>query len=470
MNAIRPQDRTIVLRILFFLAFSARPLEIKEVAEFAILEEDTKEIHSEDRFDDLSDLGGLCTSFVDIRGSHITLAHKSIKDFLITQGTGETHEVTVANIHAFIERRCLTYLSILDHPDDSILKMPPGPEQSLRPAFRLHKLCREYPLADYACTAWSYHLERAGIPQEPDRGLRFSSLDCPEIPTIWESWLALQKADIWDNRIRLSIKICEALIRTEYVPDWAKGFWNWRRKLRIVASQPDSKSPSGYVAASSDQPSDLDDLTFLDFGHRLIKQGDSTFDAGSPDVSYHVVVAMIEVALQHPFYFMLSKKSMREDADTLELAKDHIELLHSLVMDVQRQMGPSYADIIRSVLNTIRSRPTLIYDFLPTHDRQHMYQYVVFSLRKIRDTGFRKAIRERVVDTRLKTKNIAGLDLNQIPFAPKGSQEMDFALSYEVSKFSNAAGDPFFDIVPVPEFSTFISGYRPLRLGGTWHP
>lgn len=64
-----------MLPIQHFLAFARRPLTLAEVAEFAILEENTAEVPADIRFEDFADILSLCGSFVSVQDEHILLAH-----------------------------------------------------------------------------------------------------------------------------------------------------------------------------------------------------------------------------------------------------------------------------------------------------------------------------------------------------------------------------------------------------------
>jgi hypothetical protein len=168
-----------VLRILFLLAFGRRPMTLPEVAEFAILEEGTTEISSDNRFEDFTDILSLCGSFVVIQDEHILLAHKSIRDFLIAQATGDDTETATREIHAFIEERCLAYLSMANLSTVAVTdRQDPDNE---KPIFmqRWEATQLQYPLADYACTMWSHHTEAAGM-TEKLRSYAFFSINRAE--------------------------------------------------------------------------------------------------------------------------------------------------------------------------------------------------------------------------------------------------------------------------------------------------
>jgi hypothetical protein len=110
LATIPSDDRTPVLRMLHFVALSARPVILDEFAEYAIGEEGLVLVTSEHRFADCHDVLQLCGNLVSVQDNILSLAHKSTKDFLLSADVPandyEDYEVEIGST-------CLTYLAFL---------------------------------------------------------------------------------------------------------------------------------------------------------------------------------------------------------------------------------------------------------------------------------------------------------------------------------------------------------------------
>lgn len=84
LATIPSDDRALVLRMLHFTALSARPITLDEVTEYAIVEEGSVLVTSEHHFGDCNDVLQLCRNLVSVQGNILDLAHKSVKDFLLS--------------------------------------------------------------------------------------------------------------------------------------------------------------------------------------------------------------------------------------------------------------------------------------------------------------------------------------------------------------------------------------------------
>jgi len=67
------------------VSYSARPVTVAEVAEFAILEDGMTNVQPEERFEDFTEILSLISSLINVQDGNLTLAHKSVQDFLVTR-------------------------------------------------------------------------------------------------------------------------------------------------------------------------------------------------------------------------------------------------------------------------------------------------------------------------------------------------------------------------------------------------
>jgi hypothetical protein len=72
--------------MLHFIALGARPITLDEVTEYAIVEDGLVLVTSEHRFADCNHVLQLCGNLVSVQDNILNLAHKSIKDFLLSAG------------------------------------------------------------------------------------------------------------------------------------------------------------------------------------------------------------------------------------------------------------------------------------------------------------------------------------------------------------------------------------------------
>jgi hypothetical protein len=94
---------------------------------------------------------------------------------------------------------------------------------------RLDGLRKSYPFLEYAAAMWPYHLRRRSR-QIVLHDLVRSSLNLLGQASLWQTWLILQPADIWDNQINLAVFLCDAVARSPDLPGWALEFRGVRQK------------------------------------------------------------------------------------------------------------------------------------------------------------------------------------------------------------------------------------------------
>ncbi len=160
-----------VHKILRWLTFSARPLELEELAEVVAIDfEETPKFDPERRFTDIQDILEPCSSLISTVGNtcripklvyldengvqqgtddesdpvYVRLAHFTVKEFLLSQrirqGTGRIYGLEEINSNRLIAEDCLAYLLHIT------------PLEPLDSAY-----IGSYPLAHYAASNWYEH-------------------------------------------------------------------------------------------------------------------------------------------------------------------------------------------------------------------------------------------------------------------------------------------------------------------------
>ena len=160
-----------ILRILQWLAFSARPLQLKELAEvIAIDVNETPRFDPERRLPNPRDILTICSSLITLtkNASHdldketstndsvetfdsegyVRLAHFSVKEYLVSDrinhGMAAHYAIREIQSHGNIAEDCIAYLLQFDEPDSLT-----------------YETLQLSPLADYAAKFWPIHTRHA---------------------------------------------------------------------------------------------------------------------------------------------------------------------------------------------------------------------------------------------------------------------------------------------------------------------
>ena len=163
---IPEEDRKETIRILQWLVYSARPLNIQEVSEIVAIDLDAQPQFSVDRrlFDPQSVLP-YCSTLVTLstwydksksrEAQELRLAHFSVEEYLISPQiqTGWVQQCDILEIpaNATIAKMCLVYLLQFD-----------------RLNFSSSEMRDEYPLAKYAAQFWPQHSRIAQLTDKID--------------------------------------------------------------------------------------------------------------------------------------------------------------------------------------------------------------------------------------------------------------------------------------------------------------
>jgi hypothetical protein len=190
-------DWQVVDRTLAFVCYSARPITVSEVAEFAILENNMTNITPEERFEDFTEILSLISSLINVQDGNLTLAHKSVQDFLATQQERDDfpfhhHQSNLLyqGADTYIAGRCLQYLAFPQQPVREIVEARNAKDPNTR---HLAKLLNDYPLLDYAASRWPHHVRTKELQQEAAIRMR-ATLPFTVTPNLWKAWLMLQRA------------------------------------------------------------------------------------------------------------------------------------------------------------------------------------------------------------------------------------------------------------------------------------
>ena len=168
-----------VLKILQWLTFSARPLQLKELAEIVAIDiDETPRFDPEIRWPEPREILMMCSSlitltpdfyhsidgesrcgfvdtspelFVDMERAsrtYVRLAHFSVKEYLVSDrikhGIAARYSIREIESHGVVAGDCIAYLLHFDKPD------------SLRP-----ETLKLFPLAEYAAEYWTDHARQA---------------------------------------------------------------------------------------------------------------------------------------------------------------------------------------------------------------------------------------------------------------------------------------------------------------------
>lgn len=241
-------EQSLAARILMFVCYSARPVTLAEVAEFAILEDGMTSIDPQDRLEDFAAIIAPLSSLLDIRGDVLALSHKSVQEYLVAghrrgllQVFAGSEDLFDANGGAdlYIALRCVQYLNIEQKPVRDLDR----PADASRPNARhLSELHGQYPLLEYAATRWAHHARRKEAQLLLYQRLN-ETLPVITHTNLWKAWIMLQPADIWENQLALCRVVAEASIRGWACPAWSVGFWKERHLYRISNQAHEDKPP-----------------------------------------------------------------------------------------------------------------------------------------------------------------------------------------------------------------------------------
>ena len=377
----------LVYRILLFVAFSGRPVTVAEAAEFAIIEGSRKQTNVDNRFEDPMSILTFLGTLVSTQDSILTLAHKSVKDFLESPRAQsgplqiglflERHNECALEPdmigHAadiFIARGCLGYLSIthLTARQMMLTGIMKDPNTSY-----LARLNKANPLLDYAARMWPLHL-REPLSQHNARHFLYDALQSNEQgqATLWQGWLFLQPADIWERQLWLAGFLCECFIRSSLLCGWANNFWYYRQTYRVI------NSPSPHVEAG--KPSEIESLPSKNTKAALGPVSRQYFD---------LAVLLLEVGLQRPLYNHYQLELSATSRNTFDA---YIKRLEHLSESTIPRMGERYHKAVYGCLQHIVFGEKEPLDARPMFEKQtDAMDTILQPLRSSAASGFRRS-------------------------------------------------------------------------------
>ena len=380
----------LVYGIVILVAFSGRAVTVTEAAEFAIIEDSPDIIQPSDRFEDPLSILPLVGTLITVQDSILTLAHKSVKDFLesprakwgplqIGRFLGTLNYSDDFNLAAdiFIARRCFKYLAV---PHTSARRSMMASDVRDPNLTYLAQLKQANPLLDYAARMWPHHLRESDAQREiqdiMDSALQ-PYLDGHEA-TLWQGWLFLQRADIWEQQVWLASFLCECFIRSTLVCGWTKNFWQQRHNYRVTnAPAPDHGCQTMTIGGS---------ISSANLATVIRERSEPYFD---------LYLLLLEIAYQKPLYNTYWEQL--QEAKTVESFEFRVEQYKSHNKDILHRVGQGYLEAMSACLQLVKHK----------NDKTPPYMESIFSMQeRIRDTvhrplctlassGFRRSRRMR---------------------------------------------------------------------------
>ena len=146
------EDRKLGREILEMLAFSFRPLKLREICEMLQVTPGLPILDEGKRLTDPGDVLGICGSFLNYQKETgvVALAHHSVKTYLISELPERVKyfQLSETDAHRNLATKCLAYLSL-----DAFSSGPCNPTGKLR-----HRL-KQHPLFEYAGEHWALHTQ-----------------------------------------------------------------------------------------------------------------------------------------------------------------------------------------------------------------------------------------------------------------------------------------------------------------------
>lgn len=144
--------------ILELLAFSTRPLSLAQICEYLQITPGLPSLDESKRLTNPKDVLSICGSLLQYSNGWISLAHHSVKSYLVSDIKGEAAycRLDASEAHRNIARKCIAYLSLEEF--DS------GP---CADGDELHNRYRRYPFLSYASRNWALHAQNLQDLGEP---------------------------------------------------------------------------------------------------------------------------------------------------------------------------------------------------------------------------------------------------------------------------------------------------------------
>lgn len=351
----------ILERTLALVSYSARPVTIREVAEFAILEDEMTTIQSEERFEDFGDILSLISSLIDVQDGHLTLAHKSVQEFLNAEPETSVSwwlkgSILYEGADLYIARRCLQYLSFPQRPACEFKEYRDVKNPNAK---HLARLLSDYPLLDYAASRWAYHVRSEEVRNMVAKEMQ-DILPLTAEPNLWKAWLLLQRADIWETRVQLARLLCEVSIRSATVPGWACDFWKVRQAYRFtidarkVGHLDEKLSPKDHQGGGSSSSRILNEIRKK--AGKQSQNGQWMILTTGGKSLHDLAVMLLEVALQTNLYSDLDL--ILSNISSEKGLTGHLEDMLALSKYAAAIMGKQYSTVVNECLSIVKPATT----------------------------------------------------------------------------------------------------------------
>lgn len=146
------EDRKLAREIFEMLAFSFRPLKLREICEMLQVTPGLSTLDEGKRLTDPSDVLSICGSFLNFQRDtdFVALAHHSVKTYLTSDLPQRVNyfQLSETDAHCTLATKCLAYLSLDAFASGAV-----------QPVGRLGERRKQYPLFLYAGEHWALHTQ-----------------------------------------------------------------------------------------------------------------------------------------------------------------------------------------------------------------------------------------------------------------------------------------------------------------------
>lgn len=147
------EDRQLTREILELLAFSLRPLKLPEICEYLQIAPGMPILDESKRLTDSKDVLSICGSLLNFssRSGYVTLAHHSVKSYLISdiKGDASYFRLCESDAHRRLATKCVAYLSLEEFSSGPCPKM-----------CGIEDRYQRYSLLEYAAQKWALHTQK----------------------------------------------------------------------------------------------------------------------------------------------------------------------------------------------------------------------------------------------------------------------------------------------------------------------
>ncbi|KAI1210758.1 uncharacterized protein F4807DRAFT_451294 [Annulohypoxylon truncatum] len=182
-------DQESARRILLWVAFAVTPLTLEEIHTAIAIDPQMSHLDEESLLRSPHDILDLVGGLVNVTNEgHITLAHMSVKDYLLSPQATNGFSLSIEKSYVLLFRCCMAYISFND--------FKVGPSTTSEDYL---ERVRKYPLLRHAAISWPYYY-RAAIPSD-DLNSAVMRLFQEENHKLFMSWVQIINADnpfSWD--------------------------------------------------------------------------------------------------------------------------------------------------------------------------------------------------------------------------------------------------------------------------------